>query len=129
MQIETDARHAARKPSDADRYAGRRLRMARHEAGLTQEVLARRLGIAFQQIQKYESGQSRLSAGRLRDIAIALEKPIAWFYEPMPVPDHAGTSGENELRDAAQRLLSDMHDASDLQLAIELLSALSRSGR
>jgi transcriptional regulator with XRE-family HTH domain len=129
MQIETKQRHEARKPSDADRYAGRRLRKARHEAGLTQDALAQRLGITFQQIQKYEAGQSRLSAGRLRDIAIALEKPITWFYEPMPVQDAAGPHEDIMLRDTARRLIAEMHDPADLQVAIEVLSALSRSGR
>ena len=129
MQIETKQRHEARKPSDADRYAGRRLRKARHEAGLTQGALAHRLGITFQQIQKYETGQSRLSAGRLRDIAIALEKPIGWFYEPLPAPDAGILQEENALRDTARRLITEMDDTADLQVAVDLLSALSRSGR
>ena len=58
-----------------------KVRQARRELGLTQEALSSLLGITFQQIQKYEAGQSRLSAGRLRDVAIALNKPIDFFYE------------------------------------------------
>jgi transcriptional regulator with XRE-family HTH domain len=74
--------HETRKPTDADRFVGQKVRQARRELGLTQEALASLLGITFQQVQKYEFGQTRLSAGRLRSVAIAVRKPIDFFYEP-----------------------------------------------
>jgi transcriptional regulator with XRE-family HTH domain len=73
-----------RNPTDADRFIGRQVRQVRREAGMTQQALSEKLGLTFQQVQKYEAGRSRLPAGRLRDVAIALSKPINYFCEPFP---------------------------------------------
>lgn len=48
---------------------------------MTQQQLAERVGIKFQQIQKYETGMNRISASRLWDIAEALGVPVAFFFE------------------------------------------------
>lgn len=48
---------------------------------MTQQQLAERVGIKFQQIQKYETGMNRVSASRLWDIADALEVPVSFFFE------------------------------------------------
>ena len=72
------SRHSVRKPTEADRFTGRKVRQARRERGMSQDALAEALGLTFQQVQKYESGRSRLSAGRLRDVAIALAKPVTF---------------------------------------------------
>jgi len=48
---------------------------------MTQQQLAERVGIKFQQIQKYETGANRISASRLWDIADALEVPVSFFFE------------------------------------------------
>ncbi|HCX11982.1 MAG TPA: hypothetical protein DHU81_16930, partial [Hyphomonas sp.] len=44
-----------RKPTDADRFIGRQVRQARREVGMTQEALSEKLGLTFQQVQKYEA--------------------------------------------------------------------------
>ncbi|MCK1387644.1 helix-turn-helix transcriptional regulator [Bradyrhizobium sp. 21] len=67
-------------PFDAE--IGERIRAQRLSRGLSQEELAGRLGITFQQLQKYEKGANRLSAGRLRDIAGALRIPMVSLYGP-----------------------------------------------
>jgi transcriptional regulator with XRE-family HTH domain len=59
---------------------GARLRARRLEVELSQQELAKRIGITFQQVQKYESGSNRISAGRLKDISEALGVPIAYFF-------------------------------------------------
>lgn len=48
---------------------------------MTQQQLAEKVGIKFQQIQKYETGANRVSASRLWDIARTLDVPVAYFYE------------------------------------------------
>lgn len=48
---------------------------------MSQERLAELLGITFQQVQKYEKGINRVAAGRLQDIATALDMPVARFFE------------------------------------------------
>lgn len=58
-----------------DRQTGVLLRHTRLRAGMTQIELARRLGVSFQQIQKYEKGQNRISTSRLVGLAFALGVP------------------------------------------------------
>lgn len=48
---------------------------------MTQQQLAEKVGIKFQQIQKYETGMNRVSASRLWDIGEALSVPVAYFFE------------------------------------------------
>ncbi len=47
---------------------------------LSQKELGNSLGVSFQQIQKYEKGFNRVSAGRLQEIANILAVPITFFY-------------------------------------------------
>ena len=68
-------------PSGIDRIVGQRLRWRRRELKLTQEQLGEKLGLTFQQVQKYEKGVNRISAGRLFEIAQALGITITYFYE------------------------------------------------
>ncbi len=72
-----------RRISDAnivDRQVGERIRRRRILLGLTQDQLADALGISYQQIQKYETGANRVSAGRLAQIADVLEVQPGWFF-------------------------------------------------
>lgn len=64
-----------------DVHVGQRVRQRRWMLGLTQQQLAERIGIRFQQVQKYETGENRMSASRLWDISNALRVPVAFFYE------------------------------------------------
>jgi len=64
-----------------DVHVGQRVRQRRWMIGMTQQQLANKVGIKFQQIQKYETGANRISASRLWDIADALEVPVAFFFE------------------------------------------------
>jgi transcriptional regulator with XRE-family HTH domain len=64
-----------------DQNIGRRVRVRRLEKGLSQTELGNRIGVTFQQVQKYESGANRISAFRLQRIAELLNVPIAFFFE------------------------------------------------
>lgn len=68
-------------PSKIDRLVGQRLRWRRRELRLTQEQLGERLGLTFQQVQKYEKGVNRISAGRLYELSTVLDVPVVYFYE------------------------------------------------
>ena len=59
-----------------DRAIGARLYSARRAAKLTQKDLAQRVGLSFQQIQKYEAGRDRIAVSTLFLIAEALQQPI-----------------------------------------------------
>lgn len=64
-----------------DVHVGKRVRHRRWLVGMTQQQLAEKVGIKFQQIQKYETGANRVSASRLWDISEALDVPVAFFFE------------------------------------------------
>ncbi|MBE0555011.1 MAG: helix-turn-helix transcriptional regulator [Rhodobacteraceae bacterium] len=64
-----------------DAHVGKRIRHRRWMIGMTQQQLADKVGIKFQQIQKYETGMNRVSASRLWDIADAMGVTIAFFFE------------------------------------------------
>jgi len=64
-----------------DAHVGERIRLRRTEAGLTQEQLAAALGISYQQVQKYETGANRVSAGRMLEIAHTLGIDVADMFE------------------------------------------------
>lgn len=64
-----------------DRRVGERIRRRRVLLGVTQDQLADALGISYQQIQKYETGANRVSAGRLAQIAEVLEVQPGWFFD------------------------------------------------
>lgn len=74
----------SRKPDPTDQYVGKRIRMRRLTLGLSQTDVAARLGLTFQQIQKYEKGTNRVGAGRLQTLSEILDVPVAFFFENLP---------------------------------------------
>ena len=62
-------------------HIGQRIRQRRTELGLTQDQLARALGISYQQVQKYETAANRVSAGRLYELACEFGVEISYFFE------------------------------------------------
>ena len=69
--------------SEIDQLVGDRIRQRRILMGLTQDQLGAALGISYQQVQKYETGANRVSAGRLYLIAQRLEVRPGWFFDPV----------------------------------------------
>jgi DNA-binding XRE family transcriptional regulator len=65
-----------------DRLVAERIRERRIALGITQQMLADYIGIAAQQVHKHERGDSRVTAGRLAQIAEAIDVPIGYFFEP-----------------------------------------------
>lgn len=104
------ARHAAR----IDQQVGDRIRKRRTILGFTQEQLAEALDISYQQIQKYETGANRVSAGRLFQIAQRLEVPISFFFEELGIDySHDGSNvGGNRATFELVRNFSQIPDTS-----------------
>lgn len=67
-----------RDPEDLE--IGQKIRALRVAKGVSQTTLGDGLGVTFQQVQKYERGTNRVSAGRLQKIARMLDTPITFFY-------------------------------------------------
>lgn len=64
-----------------DREIGRKIKLLRKSKGLSQIELAGKIGVSFQQVQKYEKGSTRISVARLQEIADAIGVNIAIFFE------------------------------------------------
>ncbi|WP_296201323.1 helix-turn-helix transcriptional regulator [uncultured Hyphomicrobium sp.] len=79
--ISTKASGVTRRYPDIDKRIGTRLRSLRLDRGLSLDAMAATVGVAYQQIQKYESGENRIAAATLHVVATAFETPIAWFFE------------------------------------------------
>jgi transcriptional regulator with XRE-family HTH domain len=59
---------------------GKKIRLRRVEQHISQSELGEKLGVSFQQVQKYEKGINRVVASRLQQIATALDVPVTFFY-------------------------------------------------
>ena len=70
----------AKSKSQVDEHIGARIREARLALGLSQDQLARALGVTFQQIQNYEKGANGVSAVRLFDICKILNVSLASMF-------------------------------------------------
>jgi transcriptional regulator with XRE-family HTH domain len=64
-----------------DRSIGRNIRVHRLAKEMTQEVLGEKIGVTFQQVQKYEKGTNRVGSGRLYEISEILEVPVQSLYD------------------------------------------------
>jgi transcriptional regulator with XRE-family HTH domain len=78
-----------KKPDTVDAAVGVSVRTWRIARGLTQAELANRLGITFQQVQKYETGHNRMSTGRLVKTAAILGVPISALFQGADAADPA----------------------------------------
>jgi transcriptional regulator with XRE-family HTH domain len=88
-------RLSSKKPNHVDQHVGKRLRLRRNLLDLSQDELARRLGLTAQLIQKYEAGETRISASRLYEIATQLAVPITWFFEELEDKRRPATAAES----------------------------------
>ena len=79
IEIGDDA--SAQRASLVDHHVGARIRERRTMLGLSQQQLAKMIGVTYQQAHKYERGLNRISAGRLFEIAQVLNVPVSFFFE------------------------------------------------
>ncbi len=68
-------------PRPVDVHVGGRVKARRTLIGMSQIELGKRVGLSFQQIQKYEKGMNRIGASRLWQFSLILGRPISWFFE------------------------------------------------
>lgn len=100
-----------RQPNSADIQIGESIRAHRLIVGMSQSDLARKLGVSFQQVQKYEKGMNRIGAGRLPQIAKIFGVPIGALFEA-----NADTSRGKSAGTAPAKLIPDRN-------ALKLLAA------
>jgi transcriptional regulator with XRE-family HTH domain len=85
----------ARTPDPLDVMVGAKIRIFRSHRGMSQTDLARKIGVAFQQVQKYEKGTNRIGASRLSRIAAVLGISVGELFE---TPDDAAQDCKSPLR-------------------------------
>ncbi|MBB3917196.1 helix-turn-helix domain-containing protein [Rhizobium fabae] len=69
-----------------DIHVGQQLRIRRVHSNLSQTELGQKVGLSYQQVQKYESGKNRISASMLYEIASGLNVPVGCFFDGLPQP-------------------------------------------
>src|ERR1700692_91247 len=97
-------------PHPIDVMVGKRVRLRRVQLGLSQTELGKKLGVTFQQGQKYENGADRGSGSRLHEISTSLDVPIIFFFM-----DSAHASLE--------LAVAEQFDVPDLKDGIHLMTA------
>lgn len=85
-----------KNPTLVDQHVSSRLRWRREELKLSQQDLADQLGVTFQQVQKYERGANRISAGRLFDLAKVLDTRITYFFDGLDAVSAGARRGAAE---------------------------------
>lgn len=86
----------AKSVSQQDIEIGKLVRTRRLDLKMSQTDLGEALGVTFQQIQKYEKGANRIGAGRLMEVAKALNVSVAYFY-PQPAKGQEEKEGQSLL--------------------------------
>ena len=121
-----------KRKTSHDREIGRRIRVRRQELGLSQTELGNALQVSFQQVQKYEKGTNRISAGRLQELGQVLNVPVTFFFE-----DLAGSTGGSKISEMLEsvyaiRLLkafTKIGDRNVQRTAVELIEAMTDSAK
>jgi transcriptional regulator with XRE-family HTH domain len=85
------AEKPVRGPDSIDVAVGRNVRIWRMAKGMSQAELAKRLGVTFQQVQKYEVGANRIGTGRLVKVAAILGVPVAAMFQDVEGVQHAAS--------------------------------------
>jgi transcriptional regulator with XRE-family HTH domain len=93
-----------------DAVIGERIRRRRIEFGLTQDQLAGRLGLSYQQLQKYERGANRISASRLYRLACCLDVAPSYFYADLTTPREDLEQGVDRPSLEVARAYAAVHD-------------------
>jgi transcriptional regulator with XRE-family HTH domain len=88
----------------SSRDIGLKIKMLRQQAGLSQEALAEMVGVSFQQVQKYENGQTTLNILKLQQIAQALKISTNEFFSSAPMLHVRLTGEEDQLLQAYRRI-------------------------
>ena len=105
------------KPNPIDVYVGQRMKLRRKILKMSQQTLAKHLGMTFQQVQKYEKGFSRIGASRLWDVSQVLNVTMDYFFADMD---------EKTMKQSPRFLNSDLKDEIFLNEEVLSLDPMQR---
>lgn len=122
----------SKTPNKIDQLVGQRIRWRRKELKWTQEQLGERLHLTFQQVQKYEKGVNRISAGRLYEMAGVLDVDILYFFDgaeeylalPIGMAEEAEAAPLPQLDQEAMELVAAFQKIEDDLLRKSLLNTI-----
>src|SRR5215475_16041645 len=118
---------SAKRPSSIDAAVGRNVRIWRMARGLSQAQLASRLGVTFQQLQKYEVGANRIGTGRLVKVAGVLRVPITVLFDGTDAADPSRSLLALVADARAFRLAYAFSDIKDSTLRLALVGMVEQS--
>ncbi len=115
-----------RKANPIDVHVGVRVRLRRMLLGMSQEKLGEKLGLTFQQVQKYEKGVNRVGASRLHELGRVLGVSVGYFFEDAPNKD--STVGVSMLEPGFSEMPAESYAADFLSSreGLELNKAFAR---
>ncbi|HEY0835833.1 MAG TPA: helix-turn-helix domain-containing protein, partial [Azospirillum sp.] len=134
---ETTVRKRGRRGSpeswSVDTHVGQRVRMRRTLLGMSQEKLGEAIGLTFQQVQKYERGSNRISAGTLFRLSQVLDVPVSFFFDcyedPLgkgrAQPGSTGAADDSSVISRREARLLRLWRAAPAPVADEMLALLS----
>lgn len=112
---------SARPDDPIDCHVGSRIWQRRRELGFSRRKLGEMVGVGLKQVNKYELGINRVSAGRLYEIAKALDVPVGYFFQGAEMSDQDFPNGPNN----AARTTRD----SEIEVLLDVYHALPRDVR
>ena len=126
-----------RRSKSVDGQVGESIRAHRLAAGMSQGELAKRIGVSFQQVQKYEKGTNRVGAGRLPQIADVFGIPVGALFkgsvDASPGKETVGNVPVKLVSDATTvKLLTayaDIKDQSIRRNLSQLIDQIARSAK
>jgi transcriptional regulator with XRE-family HTH domain len=116
----------SKRAGPIDAIVGRTIRALRLSKSISQGTLGRRLGVSFQQVQKYENGTNRVGAGRLAQIAMALDVPMDALLQGVQAIKRRGRQDDDPLSllstNQAMRLARAFSKISDGRIRVAIVS-------
>jgi transcriptional regulator with XRE-family HTH domain len=118
---------AARVVTDVDRLVGENVRRFRNARGMTLAELSLGLGISHQQLQKYETGMNRLSAGILMDVSKLLDVSLTELFETGVTKQDRSRSAADTSRRMCQAIVNQTESPAKLALMARILKVIRDS--
>jgi transcriptional regulator with XRE-family HTH domain len=113
-------------PQEINVHVGQRLRMRRTMLGLSQEAVGKGIGVASQQVQKYEKGNNALNVPRLVEFSEFLKVPISYFFEGLENVNAGGRGGKSMGMEEEQAEFEGEHRLASDRETIEILKSFKR---
>ena len=123
----TPRRHKSKRnrgPNPIDVHVGLQLRRRRTLLGISQHHLGEMVGVAFQQIQKYEKGTNRVGCSRLFDFSRVLDVPIGYFFDG--ISPEVAASSPRHAKAKPKALKAPEFDPAIKRESLELMRAYHR---